>query len=275
MTRVAFLVLAHTNPFQIRHLVNRLETGGHKVFIHYDRRSGDDLSIIHDRLIPQRISAFHGGFSLVRATLLLMHAAMEDSSYDYFMLLSGQCFPVNGNSWLVERLKGGKLFISYHRMPVDLFAKRLDRLEHFYFEGSGLVRKTVNRVARKLPKRDFVKGMSVWPYCGSQWWCLPNEVVKYILGYVDRFPSYVRFMSTTAYSDEVFFHSIISNMAIEERMAPALFYARFDPKTNRPVIFGTPEAPISEIPREHVFVARKFDSRLSDAFLTDQSAHAA
>ena len=75
-------------------------------------------------------------------------------------------------------------------------------------------------------------------------------------------------MRPTAYWDEVFFHSIVSNMALDDRIVRALFYTRFNPETHRPFIFGTPEAPLSEIPRDRVFIARKFDSRIERSFLS-------
>jgi hypothetical protein len=263
---IAFLIQAHCNPPQIAEAVRRLQYNGHRAFIHYDRKSADDLSLIQNNLISQRIPVYHAGISQVNATLHMLRAARAAGRFDYYFLMSGQCFPVNDVAWLESRVGDGNIYLNYRAMPIETWAKRLDRLEHFYFERDGAVSRLANRFLKRLPKRNFVKGLSLWPYAGSNWWCLPHDVVNYVLEYVDRYPYYHRYMRYTSYPDEVYFHSIISNMELRSRLRPALFYARFNEKTGRPFVFD--KDTIGDIPTEEVFVARKFDSRVDSSFLS-------
>lgn len=264
--RIAFLIQAHCNVQQIGEAILRLERNGHRVFVHYDRKASDDLSAIEGNLIAPRIEVHHAGISQVEATLHLLRAARSAGSFSHYFLMSGQCFPVNTVDWLQNRLNEEEIYLNYRSMPIEAWSKRLDRLESFYFERKGLVSKIANTVSRRLPKRNFIKGLSMWPYAGSNWWCLPIDVIDYVLKYIDKYPEFHRYMRWTSYSDEVYFHSIISNMAVEERIKPALFYAKFDFNTGRPFVFDN--STIDDIPRDKVFVARKFDSRVNAEFLS-------
>jgi len=264
--RIAFLIQAHCNVQQIGEAIRRLERNGHRVFVHYDRKASDDLSAIEGNLIAHRIAVHHAGISQVKATLHLLRAAHSAGPFSHYFLMSGQCFPVNTVEWLEDKINEEDIYLNYRSMPIEAWSKRLDRLESFYFERKSLISKFANTVSRRLPKRNFIKGISMWPYAGSNWWCLPKDVIDYVLIYIDKYPEFHRYMRWTSYSDEVYFHSIISNMTVEDRMKPALFYARFDPNTGRPFVFE--HTTFSQIPRDQVFVARKFDSRINSDFLS-------
>ena len=257
--RIAFLVQAHANVPQLTLLTRALRASGGDVYIHVDSKSKEDPTPLSTlATLVERIPVFHGGFSQVRATLLKLQAAMR-KGYDHYFLLSGQCFPIKSAEWLSTRLAAGGDFLNYYPMPRDKFQKRLDRLQHFHFERHGHSRwhALLNKGAKRLPKRDFVNGLSLWPYAGSNWWCLRDSTVRFIDDYVNRHSDFVRFMRLTAYSDEVFFQSIVSNMGIEDELRPALFCADFDPSTDRPRIYTT--ADIDLLDAREAFVARKFD----------------
>lgn len=260
MKKVAFLVLAHTNPSQVEVLARTLSTfENDRVFVHYDKKSDDDLSVIKSAILtPDRIRTYHGGFSLVSATLSLIEAARSNNNFDYYLLLSGQCFPVQNREWLESQLAQECDFINFVRMPKPEWAKNLDRLEFRHIEHfTGARRIAWKLFARLLPRQDFVKGMGMWPYAGSQWWCLRSSTVDFILRYVNTHKSYSEFLSKTSHVDEVFFQSIISQMKIESELRPALFFAEFDKRTRHPVVLS--EADIVRLENEEVFIARKFD----------------
>lgn len=260
--RVAFLVQAHTNVQQISMLANVLSSDISDVYVHFDRKSSEDLSLLKNATIVPRVPVYHGGFSQIRATLTLLRAAIPQQ-YDHYFLLSGQCFPIKSLSWLMEKLNPSCDYINFYPMPREALAKRLDRLESFYFERQSdhAIYLWLNRLARRLPKRNFVKGLSLWPYAGSNWWCLRKSTVEYILQYTDRYPKFSRYLSTTSYSDEVFFQSIISNMGIESELKPALFCADFDPTTQHPRIYTMADIPLLD--SREVFLARKMNLKVS------------
>jgi hypothetical protein len=257
--KVAFLVQAHTNVAQLHRLTQVLSSDRSDVYLHFDRKSPEDPTGLAQATLVPRLPVYHGGFSQVTATLSLLRAAIAHQDYDYYFLLSGQCFPIKSLDWLAAKLDGTSDYINYYPMPCEALAKGLDRLEYFYFERQakpgayGLV----NQLAKRLPKRNFVKGLDLWPHAGSQWWCLRHRTIGDILQYVDRHPRFSRYLRTTSYSDEVFFQSIISTLGIESALKPALFCADFDPATRRPKTYTTADIPLLDA--RDVFVARKMD----------------
>lgn len=264
--KIAFLVQAHSSVRQLSMLSKALTSTDSDVYIHFDKKSREDLGDLKDAVTVARVPVYHGGFSQVKATLNLLGAAVK-KNYDYFFLLSGQCFPIKSLTWLQQRLDGKTDFINCYPMPRDAFKKTLDRLEHFYFErhAESAVHSLLNKISYRLPKRNFVRGLSLWPYAGSQWWCLRKNTVLYILDYVARNPGFSRYMSTTTCSDEVFFQSIISNMGNTKEQKPALFCADFDAETARPKIYTTKDIPMLD--GRDVFVARKMDLNVDSGII--------
>jgi Core-2/I-Branching enzyme len=266
--RIAFLIQAHTNVEQISLLAETLSSEWSDVYVHLDRKSPGDWSSLNQEnmtLVP-RIPVYHGGFSQVQATLNLLRNAIEQQ-YDHYFLLSGQCFPIKPLSWLWERLNPGCDYINCFPMPQESWEKRFDRLEHFYFEQQTdqVMYLWINRLARRLPKRNFKKGLGLHPYAGSQWWCLRKKTVEFILDYVDRYPKFSQYLSTTSYSDEVFFQSIIAQMNIASELKPALFCADFDPITRRPKVYTYADIPLLD--SREVFIARKIDLMVDAAIV--------
>jgi Core-2/I-Branching enzyme len=259
--KVAFLIQAHTNLAQIAVLADVLSSAISDVYLHFDRKSPEDPAGLSNVTLVPRLLVYHGGFSQVEATLSLMRKAIAHQPYDYYFLLSGQCFPIKSLDWLTAKLDGSCDYINCYPMPQEAFAKRLDRLEYFYFERYP----RLSRCAKLLPKRNFIQGLSLWPYAGSQWWCLRHSTIADILSYVDRYPSFSRYLRTTAYSDEVFFQSIISNLGIESELKPALFCADFDPKTQRPRTYSMADMPLLDA--RDVFFARKMDLNVAPAIV--------
>lgn len=272
--RIAFLVQAHANILQLTLLARALRAAGGDVYVHLDSKSKEDPAPLAPlATLVQRIPVFHGGFSQVDATLLKLRAAMRQG-YDHYFLLSGQCFPIKSAQWLAARLAAGGDFLNCYPMPRDRSQKRLDRLQHFHFERHAQSRwhALLNRAARRLPKRDFVNGLSLWPYAGSNWWCLRDSTVRYIDDYVNRHPDFVRYMRLTAYADEVFFQSVVSNMGIQDELRPALFCADFDAHTCRPRTYTS--ADIDMLDAREAYVARKFDLESSPDVLMHYAAFA-
>lgn len=264
--RVAFLIQAHTNVPQINLLSEALERLGGRVYLHFDGKSTEPLDGLRPSVRQvKRHAVYHGGFSQVVATLELLHEAAADG-HDRYFLLSGQCFPIKPAAWLRERMAADVDYINMYPMPCDLLHKRLDRLQHHHFErhSASTVHRLMNRLAARLPKRDFVNGMSMWPHAGSQWWCLRHSTATYVLDYVRRMPAFVRFMKTTSYPDEVFFQSILSNLGPSHQRRPALFHAEFA-ENGHPRVFSL--ADVGMLDATEAMFARKFDLKNSPDLL--------
>ena len=91
--RAAYLILAHNNPAMIRRLVTALQCDGASFYIHVDGKVGPApfVEVVKDLPHVQFVEPVRvqwGGFSLVEATLRLMHRAHNDRA-DRYTLLSG------------------------------------------------------------------------------------------------------------------------------------------------------------------------------------------
>lgn len=195
MTRIAFLVQAHRAPQQLSRLAACLRSAGgdDQVYIHVDAKADqapfrqlEKVPGVH--VDPTPIVVGHGGFTQVEATLRMLRRAVASGPFSHYMLLSGQCFPTKPVAVLHDLFHGDHHdFINYYPMPNLAKAKGLDRLEQFHFEHWPWTR--LNGVVKRLPKRNFVKGLSAWPHAGSQWWALRHATVTQILKFVDVTPN--------------------------------------------------------------------------------------
>ena len=74
-----YLILAHKNPLQLGRMIERLDDGASKFFIHLDAKTPIEsftacLEGAHIRFIEPRERCVWGDFSIVRATIHLMEA---------------------------------------------------------------------------------------------------------------------------------------------------------------------------------------------------------
>ncbi len=262
--KVAFLVLAHRSPQHLARLCRILGAEGDPVFVHLDAKSPiapfeAELAGLTVRMV-QQIKVHHGGYSQVAAINLLIDAALG-SSCDYLFLLSGQCFPIRPIAWLKAKLEAeGGDFINLFPLPRPRNAKDLARLEHHYIENRSESRllRFAQKLLLRLPPRNVVAGMGLWPHGGSTWWCVRRSTAEYFAWYRRRYPRFDRFLRSATYVDEVYYHSILATMGDVDAVHPALFWTEFDPSTHHPYIWGAKD--IERLLAQDAFLVRKVDA---------------
>src|ERR1700730_3570433 len=94
---IAYLILAHTDPIQLRRLMKRLENDEAVFYLHVDgkanidafKRATEDINPVY--FCEPRSKVTWAAFSVVEATLRLLEAALarEGSTCNRFVLLSG------------------------------------------------------------------------------------------------------------------------------------------------------------------------------------------
>ena len=104
MVKIAYLILAHKDPEQIKRLSNRLAKTG-DVFIHIDKKSDIKpfIAAIKDNesvfFTEARHSVNWAGWSMVKGYMQLIKDAMKsDKGYDRFVFLTGQDYPLMSDS---------------------------------------------------------------------------------------------------------------------------------------------------------------------------------
>ena len=228
--KLAYLILAHNQPNQLLRLINRLNNETTDFYIHVDTKCKDVTQIREQFSAMQNVHVIsrHGvnwmGFNMVKATVDLLEMAQKEHNYRYYILMSGQDYPIKDNEYITSFFNAHtEDFISYnqmsymgnrylekvwfhHYMDIPVFnprnPKRNKLLHRLYFAAH-------NRLRKILPHRTFYNNWE--PVFGSQWFALTGDTVRYILDFLRKDSGYVNFMRTTEGPDETFFHTIIYN----------------------------------------------------------------
>ena len=197
-----------------------LEDDGIQTLVHYDAKT--TVPGYYAKNIPALYSKFKvnwAGYSIVRATELLMQKALQTDA-DFFFLLSGQDYPLKPIAHIRSVIDPQTIYMECFQLPSENWAGRggLDRLEWLHFHDSkGLLFRYRNRLLsiqknwgwkRSLPKNKKLFG-------GSQWFSLPKQAAAYL---VDEIPRWEAFFRYTTVPDEMVFQTILKNSPFAGRI---------------------------------------------------------
>ncbi|MDZ8108093.1 MAG: beta-1,6-N-acetylglucosaminyltransferase [Nostoc sp. DedQUE12a] len=261
--KIAYIILGHKSPDQIKRLVCKLNTEGVSFLIHFDKKSEnklykklvDEVSIFPNVYFIKRYKIYWGDFSIVRATIeAIKEIFIKNISFDWVILLSGQDYPLKSNNQIQETLQTNedRLFISHCVYPAkeSKVMNNTYRIDYYHinifnirlvFPGD-LAFNTANEsrikrfiwlrwfslvwlyLVKLFPiKRKFPEGFI--PYVGSQFWCLSKDCITYIYNFILQNPGFVKFFNYVDIPDEMFFQTIILNSMFRDRVASEnLFY---------------------------------------------------
>lgn len=280
---INYLILAHKNLAQVDRLIANLLTDNTYVYIHIDKRVDSGKIRRHKfstekrvKIIRNRVAVCWGGFSMVQATLNLMRAATALGREGYYVLLSGQDFPLQSNEAINSffEANAGSEFMSHWRIPYKGWVNGgLDRIKYYWFvDKIGMENSDVFFSFQKENRMERVYFRDFPPYGGSQWWCLTLECVQYILEFVERFPIIIDYFELTLIPDELFFKTIVMNSPFMENVVnDNLRYIIFEGGKPHPNIIGMADFP--GLIESQKFWARKFDMHHDSHILDKLERH--
>jgi hypothetical protein len=239
--RIAYLILAHKNPEQLKRLIQRLQSRNVSYWIHIDRRV--DMGIFRRSLndlrpsIPiewvDRASPCWGSFGMTQATLNgLRQITGQKFPFDYVILLSGQDYPIQTMDKIEQFFEehDGRSFLNSDRLPCNAWESGgMDRIQRYHFFVYGrhvpvpfrrgknnlLFRILNNCLSLVYPMpRIFPAGLA--PFGGSSWWCLHKAAIDYILGYLEERPDVMKYFKTVLSPDEILPHTVLMNSPLAE-----------------------------------------------------------
>jgi len=238
--KIAYLILAHVDPGNLKRMVNRLYIPDvTDFFIHVDKKSDirpfkdglENKNYIH--FISQRLSIYWGGYSICEAELLLMKTAVMSSlQFERFFLLSGQDYPLYSNEEIVNTLKNNsevEYMQAYNLSTIDFPTKIPDRIEVYHFRDLPIKGKIMRhyivgglmRLMKLVPfkKSRYIeyKGNRLPIYGGSQWWILTRACVEYIVRMMDETDVFRRYFKTSFAPDELLLQTIVFNSPFAKR----------------------------------------------------------
>ena len=287
-----YLILAHKNPLQLGRMIERLDDGASKFFIHLDAKTPIEpfaacLEGGHIRFIEPRERCVWGDFSIVRATIHLMEAASKEQGI--FILMSGQDYPIQSQGHINAFLESNKEFDFIEIEPLEEKWKPKmvkDKLEHYHIlhsEERGhsncyapfahcsvfqklrtLTHLLKGRLSRKnfrllcsLPKRvaPFER-----QYAGSQFWAFSERTFYAVLHYIREHKTALEgYYKYTSSPDEVYFHSVLMHLVAKDstiKLKDPITYVNYFRKNN---VFITEDFEKLSSAKGKLF-ARKFDT---------------
>ena len=287
-----YLILAHKNPLQLGRMIERLDDGASKFFIHLDAKTPIEpfaacLEGGHIRFIEPRERCVWGDFSIVRATIHLMEAASKEQGV--FILMSGQDYPIQSQGYINDFLERNKEFDFIEVEPLEEKWKPKmvkDKLEHYHIlhsEERGhsncyapfahcsvfqklrtLTHLLKGRLSRKnfrllcsLPKRvaPFER-----QYAGSQFWAFSERTFYAVLNYIREHKAALEgYYKYTSSPDEIYFHSVLMDLVAKDstiKLKDPITYVNYFRKNN---VFVTEDFEKLSSAKGKLF-ARKFDT---------------
>jgi hypothetical protein len=223
-SRLAYLILAHTDPQQLKNLVEALDHHA-DFYIHIDGKS--KIAPFQNRIPPannvtylaDRKRVSWGGYSQVEATAALFAAALgAEVSYEYLVVLSGMDFPIKSNEGIVDYL-GSQPYRQHIRLgqiDEDSNSGMASRIRRYHFRDQMISPALANKVLRKsieLGLYPFSKQVpkGLIPCFGSNWIALTPDCAQFVLTYLDDNPNVIRFFRHAYCPDELVFHSVIAS----------------------------------------------------------------
>jgi hypothetical protein len=232
MTSLAVVVLAHADPQHLQRLVKTLEDV--PVFLHCDARTAAPVyQQMVDRLpkrvtVVRRIRTTLASWSLVRAELEALRAALAATSARHIAVLSGADYPLASMEDLHRELQrwDGTSWIWNTPLPVPAW-------ETPRHHDGGMWRLRY----RYLTRDDqvlFYRGYPLrWPIsrtvppdlevrANSQWKIYARHHARTLLQIADTRPDLIRFWRTTLVPDETFVASMLGSAALvgQDALAP-------------------------------------------------------
>lgn len=300
-----YLILAHKNPLQLSRMIERLDDGASKFFIHLDAKTPIEpftacLEGGHIRFIEPRERCVWGDFSIVRATIHLMEAASKEQGV--FILMSGQDYPIQSQGHINAFLESNKGFDFIEIEPLEEKWKPKmvkDKLEHYHIlhsEERGhsncyapfahcSVFQKLRTLTHLLKGRLSVKNFKllcslpkrVTPferqYAGSQFWAFSERTFYAVLHYIrERKAALEGYYKYTSSPDEIYFHSVLMDLVAKDstiKLKDPITYVNYFRKNN---VFITEDFDKITSAKGKLF-ARKFDTDIDIEILNKLDSH--
>ena len=269
--QIVYLILAHQLPEQLLRLVRRLDSPNAQFLIHVNRRSDDAILRAvragltgRDNVVFLRRHPLHwGGFGHVAATVEgLEELERRALPHDYVVLLTGQDYPIKPAPMIEHLLAGsrGRSFMAHDRVPGGV-VDGMKRITHWHERRIGVARGW----HLSLPlRRSFPLGMVPWG--GSAYWWLTRDAVDYVRSWIAEHPREYRFFRHVDVPDEVFFHTVLMNSPLADKVICDELRLIDWTRTPMPWVFRADD--LERLRAAPQMVARKFDMTV-DAEILD------
>ena len=214
----AYLIIAHNEPEILQLLLSSLDDVRNDIYVHIDRKASFDGTMLQTvksglHILPVRIDARWGDFSLIEIELLLFHEAYSRGPYAYYHLLSGVDLPVKSQDYIHQYCDEhqGKEFIG---IAQHVSQRELDwRSQHWFvyardFQSGNLFKKVIRGVFARMQSLTGYRRTSLQVKKGAQWCSITHDFVQYLL---QNEPLIRKIFNHTYCPDELFVQTLCWN----------------------------------------------------------------
>ncbi|WP_165359650.1 beta-1,6-N-acetylglucosaminyltransferase [Lichenibacterium minor] len=223
--RVAYVVLAHSDPALFGRLMRRLDDPRAAAFVHVDgkaplepfRRAVQHLDRVH--FVEPRIRVMWAGFSQVESTLASLEAAIAGTSPEcsHIVVVSGADYPLAGNDEILDFFadNAGRQFIRRLAVMESGDPRQLWRLRGRHFrewadpftpQPNPLF--ALEKILRLFP-RQVPRGTTF--ALGSNWVVITRDCAIHCVERAKRNRTLVDFVRPASRPDEIFLHVLVQN----------------------------------------------------------------
>lgn len=275
--KLAVLIICHKNSFQVNRLIDSLSDERIDIYVLVDKKScikdeiktKDNVYILPDKL---RVDIRWATYSQIQAILNILTFSNERKKYDYYLLISGQDYPLVSTCNIISKLESNPNvnYINICSSKNSLLRKRtrFDKRNEIYMPDWLLGRGFIIKVFRRLwiiitggYNRTFYlfnRNKKNYPfYYGSSWWCLNKRFVEYCLKFLKNNNEYIRMFHKSICPDESFFQSLFMNSDFKNNRDDNLHYIDWTAGDSSPKILTTID--IEKAIRSGKLFARKID----------------
>lgn len=262
--KIAHLILTHKNPKQLERLIGNLQHPGFDFYIHIDKKA-DIQPFMQIQwaenvfFIRNRTSIEWASYGTIQATINGFQEILPMQKYAYINVISGQDFVLKSASYIYDYFvtNRGNEFITCESIKNEWkeAAPRVEKyhLINYRIPGKYRLEKILNLV---LPKRKFPFDFEI--VGRANWFALTAPACDYILDFINKNPSIVKYFWLCWGADEFMFSTILFNSHFKPAIQNNLTYVDWSgPKTGHPTIFTKDFYP--QLVASDKLFARKFD----------------
>lgn len=214
----AYLIIAHNELEILRFLLSSLDDNRNDIYLHIDKKAAFDTTVLQTvksnlHILPIRLDARWGDFSLVEIELLLFQEAYKNGPYAYYHLLSGVDLPIKSQDYIHRFCEEhqGKEFIG---IAQHVSQRELDwRSQHWFvyardFQSGNLFKKVIRGVFARMQSLIGYRRTSLQVKKGAQWCSITHDFVQYLL---QNEPLIRKIFNHTYCPDELFVQTLCWN----------------------------------------------------------------
>jgi hypothetical protein len=290
--RVAYVVLAHSDPALFGRLMRRLDDPRAAAFVHVDgkaplepfRRAVQHLDRVH--FVEPRIRVMWAGFSQVESTLASLEAAIAGTSPEcsHIVVISGADYPLAGNDEILDFFadNAGRQFIRRFAVMESGDPRQLWRLRGRHFREWAdrftpqrkplfALEQTLRLFPRRVPRGTTFA-------LGSNWVAITRDCAIHCVERAKRDRALVNFFRPAFGPDEMFLHTLVQNSPFAAEADPIEPYVDIT-RIGGPFHYGnvhalTPNVPVRSAEEADAILSGRGRKLFTRKFSSDASAAA-